>query len=119
MSAAEKITEFRKSKQIDLYRLGRICGVGGPVLAILEDGGVTHPNIVKKVQSFFKLTDEEAELILPKNRRPHDPEYDPDKFVDPRDIYNRERIPTKIPEYDIEYASYVHDQQYRNKWGEK
>ena len=61
--------------------ISRKIGVSSGLIGMVENGDVTHPIIVEKLKAFFKLTDEEAEELLPKNRRTHDPEYDPDKYV--------------------------------------
>ena len=61
--------------------ISKKIGISSGLIGMVEHGDVTHPKIVEKLQNFYNLTDEEAEELLPKNRRLHDPEYDPDKYV--------------------------------------
>lgn len=83
MNARQKMIKYRERMNLDYKYLGLQCNVSSGLLAMVERGHVTHPNIVKRIQKFYKLTDREAEELLPENRRPHSPEYDPDKYVAP------------------------------------
>ena len=56
------------------------CGISEELYKRIEGGDVTHPNIVKRIQEVFKLTDEQAEELLPENHRPSSPKYDPDRY---------------------------------------
>lgn len=56
------------------------CCVSEELYKRIEDGDVTHPNIVKRIQEVFKITDEQAEELLPENYRPSSPKYDPDRY---------------------------------------
>lgn len=73
--------QWRETYGISYEYLSKLTGVSSGLICMVEHGDVTHPKIVTKLQEFFKLTDDEAEELLPKNRRPHDPEYEPDKYV--------------------------------------
>ena len=56
------------------------CCISKELYKRIEDGDVTHPNIVKRIQEVFKLTDAQAEELLPENHRPSSPKYDPDRY---------------------------------------
>lgn len=56
------------------------CCISEGLYNRIEDGDVTHPKIVKCIQKVFKLTDEQAEELLPENHRPSSPKYDPDRY---------------------------------------
>ena len=58
----------------------KICGISEDLYKLIEGGEVTHKNIVKRIQKVFKLTDEQAEELLPENYRPSSPKYDPDRY---------------------------------------
>ncbi len=77
--------EFRLKNKLDYKGLSRLCGVSSSLIGMVEHGDVTHPNIVEKLKKLYSLTDEQAEELLPKHRRPHDPEYEPDKYVSEAD----------------------------------
>ena len=47
----------------------------------MDDGYVTHPVIAQMIAEAYNATPEQAELLLPRHRRPHDPEYDPDRYI--------------------------------------
>lgn len=75
--------KFRKDHNLPYDYISQKTGVSVHLLTMIEDGQVTHPLIVESLQKFYKLTKREAEELLPKNRRKHDPEYEPDKYVIP------------------------------------
>lgn len=56
------------------------CGISEDLYKMIEGGEVTHKNIVKRIQKVFKLSDEQAEELLPENYRPSSPKYDPDRY---------------------------------------
>ena len=70
MNARQKMIKYRERMNLDYKYLGLQCNVSSGLLAMVERGHVTHPNIVKRIQKFYKLTDREAEELLPENRRP-------------------------------------------------
>lgn len=81
MSAREKMKQWREQMNTTYDTISKKIGISPGLIGMVEHGDVTHPSIVNKIQAFYELTDDEAEELLPKNRRPHDPEYDPDKYV--------------------------------------
>lgn len=52
------------------------------LLTLLETdaANVTHPGIAKLIAKEYHATREQAEKLLPRHRRKHDPEYDPDRY---------------------------------------
>lgn len=75
--------KWRVDRQLSYKQVSELCGVRQVLIAMVENGEVTHPIIVEKLKKLYSLTDAEAEELLPKNRRPNDPEYEPDKYVVP------------------------------------
>lgn len=75
--------KYRIDHNLSYDYISRKTGVSVHLLTMIEDGQVTHPSIVESIRQFYKLTKKEAEELLPKNRREHDPEYEPDKYVIP------------------------------------
>lgn len=83
MDTRSKMKAYRRQKCITRNEIARKAGVSDVLIGMVEAGEVTHPLLVKRIQKAYGLTDLEAEELLPKNRRPHDPSYDPDKYVAP------------------------------------
>lgn len=117
MSAREKMKQWRENRKTDFYGISKICGVSAGLLRMVEEGAVTHPDIVLIIQKQYGLTDEEAEELLPRNRRPHDSEYEPDKFVENEELNNRincdKRNRTVIQDYIAE--RYVEQRKHHSK----
>ena len=109
MTKREKMIKWRSDMKIPLRYVSRKTGVSETLLSMVESGEVTHPKIVKKIQTFYKLTDIEAEELMPKIHRPHAPEYEPDKFRHPVDIFTEKLMPKKelIEEYICEKQDYA------------
>lgn len=95
VTAAEVIRDYRIRHNLTIHQLAVKCDIGPALMSYLEAGAVTHPKIVERLQKIFDLTDEQTEGLLPKNRRPHDPDYDPDRYVDPKDFVNSIHIERK------------------------
>ena len=81
MDVYEKMRAYRDEHYITLAKMSRRINVPECILVIAENGGVTHPNFVKRIQKGYKLTSDEAECLLPECRRPHGKNYDPDRYV--------------------------------------
>lgn len=81
MDVREKMRKWREEFGITLEMISKRCGVSVHLLGMVEDGEVTHPDLVKKIQDAYGLTDLESEELMPENHRPHSPNYDPDKYV--------------------------------------
>lgn len=80
-STREKMVEFREKYGLSIRQMAEICGTSSDILGMVEKGDVTHPKIVERIRKGYKLTDLEAEELLPINRRPHGGDYDPDRYV--------------------------------------
>lgn len=106
-----KMIDYRINNGYLIEDMARKCATSETVISILERGGVTHPNIVWRVQREYKLTDEEANQLLPKNYRPGTPDYDPNKFVSRKDIGKRPSPGRKtlVGSYDEAYMGYIRD----------
>lgn len=98
--------EYREKRSLSYDDLSSRCGVSSGLIAMVERGHVTHPNIVKKLKKLYNLTDIEAEELLPENRRKHGDCYDPDLYV--HDVDRNIALNSDRPkEKDIEYAAYM------------
>lgn len=83
MDAREKMIKYRVDNNLSYEYISQKTGVSQGLISMIEDGQVTHPVIAEKLKKFYKLTKLETEELLPKIRRKHDPEYEPDKYVVP------------------------------------
>lgn len=81
MDTREKMKAIRERKGLSVGEAAHKIGISETLLSMVENGAVTADGIVKRLQTAFGLTDIEAEELLPPNRRPHSPEYDPDKYL--------------------------------------
>ena len=86
LNVREKMKKYREKHYITLQKMSRKTNVTVSILRIVEEGGVTHPNFVARIKAGYKLTELEAEQLLPECRRPHSPNYDPDRYVYKPDI---------------------------------
>lgn len=87
--ARKVMHDFYESHYVTQKKAAYMIGISEWLLKEVEQGGVTHPNIVKRIQKFYSLDDDQAEELLPENRRPHNPKYDPDRYVDIRDLLDQ------------------------------
>ena len=77
----KKMRDYRKSLGLSKKEMAKRCGISEVLLGMVENCDVTNPGIVARIQEQYKLTDLEAEDLLPINRRPHGGDYDPDRYV--------------------------------------
>lgn len=77
--------DARLIKEISYY-----SGASETLIKMIINGTVTHPNIARRISDEYKLTDEQYLELIPINYRPG-PDYDPDKYMDPIDIYLKEK----------------------------
>lgn len=96
----QKMVDYRNDHNITVPQMSRKLGISGQLLDILERGGVTHPNIVKRIQKVYGFTDDEVIMLLPKNRRPGHPEFDPDHYVLQADEFMSKLLPKKEEIFD-------------------
>lgn len=80
MDVREKMIKWREDRNLPLSVISKNCGVSSAVLGVVERGGVTHPNFVKKIQELYKLTDDEADQLMPECHRKSSPNYDPEQY---------------------------------------
>ena len=84
MTAHEKIRHWQEQNHFDTFQAAKVIGINEMTYFVVSEGSVTAPGIAKKFQRVIGFTDEEAEELMPENRRPlTEPEkYDPDKWVE-------------------------------------
>jgi hypothetical protein len=85
--------------------MARKCKISSGLLREVEDGWVTHPNIVIRIQRAYKLNDIDAESLLPMNRRMHGGDYEPDRYLMPCDIHELKILPRQeeIEKYIVDH----------------
>lgn len=91
MTARERIIATRKKMKVTQKGMAKLLHISQWLLDTIESGGVTHPNIVKRIQDMCGLTNRQAEELLPLCRRPHGGSYDPDRYVSLCDLHERKR----------------------------
>ncbi|WP_458459295.1 helix-turn-helix domain-containing protein [Pseudobutyrivibrio sp.] len=111
---------YRQRSGLSYKDISRKCGVSDHLIEGIEEGYilVTHPNIVKKLDSVYQFTEKQFEELLPENRRPSSPNYDPDKYVQPILKKRGITIPKRPNKQRDEYAEYMHDLKKRWKYGD-
>lgn len=82
-----KIQKVRETLQADKQTIANLIGVSVMLMDILEEGGVTHPKLARKIGKIYGMTGAEIESMMPVNYRKHGKQYDPDRYKDPVDIY--------------------------------
>lgn len=117
MTAREKMRLYREAKLISEKDAAFDCGMSDILYRMVEGGHVTHPKFVENIKRYFHLTNLEAEELLPKNRRKHDPEYDPDRYVTKQDMRMnlRSRTEEERQFYDYVGAKRVKEQRCHSK----
>ena len=89
MDVREKMQKYREENRIDLKTMSDKTDVSSGLIAFIEGGYVTHPELARRLQKGYELTDEETEMLMPEIHRKSSPNYDPYKYVD---IVDRKRI---------------------------
>lgn len=89
MDVREKMQKYREENRIDLKTMSDKTGVSSGLIAFIEGGYVTHPELARRLQKGYELTDEETEMLMPEIHRKSSPNYDPYKYVD---VVDRKRI---------------------------
>ena len=103
----KNMIDKREKEGLTLETMATRCGVGRHLLEIIENGGVTHPDIAKQIGEGYGLTEKEWTELIPPNRRKGDSQYDPDKFNRESRI-DRRRVPIRHAESN-EADRYLHD----------
>ena len=81
-----KIVEFREKMQLSVTQLAHMVDISTGLMQMIEEGEVTAPGIALRIGKVVGLTELETEELMPVNRRPHHPDYDPSKYVIPDTI---------------------------------
>ena len=82
MDVREKMLKLRDENDISLQTMSNRTGVSAGLISMIEGGFVTHPDIARKLQDGYGLTDEETEMLMPEIHRKSSPNYEPDKYKD-------------------------------------
>lgn len=81
-TAVQKLIDYREALGGSYEVAAMSLGIGRELYHILEDGGVTHPGIVRQITPRLRLTHKQAESLLPENYRTSSKNYEPDKYVE-------------------------------------
>ena len=106
---------WREKEGLTLKELSLRSGISSTLLSMIERGGVTHPDIARRVAKVYGLTEEQAYELMPKIHRPNDEKYDP-KAYNIEDQVNFKRfkiIPKQLDVTDIYIAE--HQKELRRK----
>lgn len=116
MKAVERMKKWREENGITLKQMSTRSGISESLLSLIEEGGVTHPDIAKIFVSAYGFPEECVEEIIPKNYRKSDEEYDPNRYRRTENVDGKNKfvIVNKIPkEIDIYIAE--HQKEMRRK----
>ena len=72
---------IRKQRGLTKSEMATRLGISRGLLRIVEEGGVTHPNIAARMQTEYGLDDLQTEDIIPLCRRLHGGSYNPNRYV--------------------------------------
>ena len=93
MMSEGEVRELMEKRRLDwgysFNAMSERCKCTVTLLKMVMDGETTHPNIVKRIQKAYRLTDRQAEMLMPVIHRKHGPDYEPDRYVSPEDINYR------------------------------
>lgn len=108
MSIQEEMISWREKEGLTLEELSLRSGISRTLLAMIERGGVTHPDIARKVAEAYGLTEEQAYELMPKIHRPNDEKYDPKAYniEDQVDFRKFKIIPKQMDVADIYIAEH-------------
>lgn len=80
MSVIEDMIAWRKKSGLTLKMISMRSGVSETLLAMVENGGTTHPDIARQIVKAYEFPEECAYELMPKIHRPGDENYDPDAY---------------------------------------
>ena len=94
-----------------------VSGISETLLDLIEHGGVTHPDIAKRVVEAYGLPEACAEELIPRNYRKGEEEYDPERYrrmenVDGKNAFRITHKDTK--EVDIYIAEHQKEMRKRH-----
>lgn len=87
--------DFRDRNHITRKKMAKKCGISETLLAIIERGGVTTPKLAHNVAKAYRIKGIMAEYLVPEHMRPHGPDYEPDRYVEPNRIRDWHQPVTK------------------------
>ena len=77
----QKMVRRREHGGITIQQMAKKCRISEGLMRMIEEGEVTHPVIAQRIARRYRLTELEAEELMPLNRRPHGGDYDPDRYA--------------------------------------
>ena len=110
MTAIEKMKKWREESGITLKQMSTRSGISESLLDLIENGGVTHPDIAKRFVKAYGFPEECVEELIPRNYRKGTDEYDPDRYRRMENVDGKESfriVHKRLSEADI----YVSEQQ--------
>ena len=108
LSIQDEMISWREKEGLTLKELSLRSGISSTLLGMIERGGVTHPDIARKVAEAYGLTEEQAYELMPKIHRPNDEKYDPKAYniEDQVDFRKFKIIPKQLDVTDIYIAEH-------------
>lgn len=94
MTVREKMVEWRRSYGLTRKEMAVLADCSEGLLTGVERGDVTHPSIAHRIGMAYRLTELETEELMPRCRRIHGGDYDPDRYVASAD-----RNPAPVPHF--------------------
>ncbi len=88
-STRDKMKAYRLLSGKSFHELAQYCQCSEGLLRLVEHGSVTHPTIAKRIGAIYKLSKKEIEDLVPVHYRPSSPEYDPDKYKNKEDGFQK------------------------------
>lgn len=85
-------------------------GISESLLDLIENGGVTHPDIARRFVTAYEFPEDAIEELIPRNYRKGTDEYDPDRYRRMENVDGKETfriVHKRLSEADI----YVSEQQ--------
>lgn len=82
-------------------------GISEALLDLIENGGVTHPDIARRFVEAYEFPEDCIEELIPRNYRKGGGEYDPDRYRRMENVDGKESfriVHKRLSEADI-YAS--------------
>lgn len=80
MTTIEKMKKWREENCITLKQMSTRSGISVSLLDLIENGGVTHPDIARRFVKAYEFPEETIEELIPRNYRKGSDEYDPDRY---------------------------------------
>lgn len=114
MTTIEKMKQWREESGITLKQMSTRSGISVSLLDLIENGGVTHPDIARRFVKAYEFPEETIEELIPRNYRKGSDEYDPDRYRRMENVDGNMdflKIRKKPQEIDIYIAEHQKDMQ--------